>query len=461
MGRSLPPDPSLEHLAKQAKKLLRDARSGDADALALLPESPPESLKLADAQRALAASYGFSSWARLKAEIAARTPEPEPHEHVAWFGEFQELVGRVDEAVRVPDRLDHEVEVLVEAHRAGHRAATVPLRFHTAGLKEKSVDEILAYPVSLEEAREAVAALYWFPSWDDAQESSEVIDPGFEAAVDAVVGGDEETLARLLSEAPERVRERSPFGHRSCLLHYVSANGVESWRQRTPARIVEIIQALLTAGAEVDAPSGAYGAGPHGTPLCLTVSSAHPADAGLQIPIVDALLHGGAAIEGVTDDGMPLTTALAFGYLDTARHLVGRGARIRSLTAAAGLGRADVVRQLLGRPLDPAVDPFGRLIKDRPALLDRALLQCARTGRTEIASMLLDAGANANASFEHARTPMHWAAYSGLGDFVELLLAHGGDPTVADSYYGSPPSAWAWEGGHKELAEWLAGLSPP
>ncbi|HEX4020009.1 MAG TPA: ankyrin repeat domain-containing protein [Acidobacteriaceae bacterium] len=60
MSRQLPEKPSLEHLRKQARDLLRTTQQG----------------KLADAQRALANEYGFPRWADLKAHVQAlsRTP---------------------------------------------------------------------------------------------------------------------------------------------------------------------------------------------------------------------------------------------------------------------------------------------------------------------------------------------------------------------------------------------------
>ena len=66
--RQLPVRPNLDQLKHQAKDLLRGVRSGDAEALAELnafhPQSPQQP-KLADAQLALARSYGASSWLRL------------------------------------------------------------------------------------------------------------------------------------------------------------------------------------------------------------------------------------------------------------------------------------------------------------------------------------------------------------------------------------------------------------
>jgi hypothetical protein len=79
----------------------------------------------------------------------------------------------------------------------------------------------------------------------------------FETAVDAIVSGDLATLEKLLSATPKLARARSTREHRSTLLHYVSANGVEDFRQKTPKNIVEITKLLLTAGADVNAESDA------------------------------------------------------------------------------------------------------------------------------------------------------------------------------------------------------------
>jgi hypothetical protein len=57
MSRSLPPRPNLEHLRNQARELLARARA-----------QHPE-WQLADAQFALARSYGFSSWPALKHHV--------------------------------------------------------------------------------------------------------------------------------------------------------------------------------------------------------------------------------------------------------------------------------------------------------------------------------------------------------------------------------------------------------
>ena len=59
------------------------------------------------------------------------------------------------------------------------------------------------------------------------------------------------------------VRARSTREHEAPLIHYVAANGVEDFRQKTPKNIVEITRVLIEAGAEVDATTQAYGGAEH------------------------------------------------------------------------------------------------------------------------------------------------------------------------------------------------------
>lgn len=80
---SLPQDPDLDQLRKQARDLQRAVRGGDPASLALVGEFHPEpadAFRLADAQLVIARRYGFGSWARLRRHvevIAARSWRPE------------------------------------------------------------------------------------------------------------------------------------------------------------------------------------------------------------------------------------------------------------------------------------------------------------------------------------------------------------------------------------------------
>src|SRR5262249_39499878 len=165
----------------------------------------------------------------------------------------------------------------------------------------------------------------------------------FERAADAIVSGDLATLERLLREEPALVRARSMREHGSTLLHYVSANGVEGYRQKTPKNIVRITELLLGAGADVEAEADVYGGG--ATALGLAATSCHPEDAGVQIRLLEALLEHGAVIDspGAGHWSTAVVSSLHNGRAMAAEFLASRGARL-NLEGAAGVGRLDVVQ---------------------------------------------------------------------------------------------------------------------
>lgn len=242
----------------------------------------------------------------------------------------------------------------------------------------------------------------------------------FETAVDAIVGGDAETLAGLLRADPELVRARSTREHEATLLHYVSANGVEDVRQKTPANIVEIAGMLLDGGAEVNAESNAYGG--RWTTLGLTATSGHPEKAGVQIALMELLLARGAEIDG-SDGGCTVNACLRNGRRLAAEFLAERGARL-DLEGAAGVGRLDLVERL-----------FDSAPSDQ---VQNGLSWACEFGRTPVVEFLLGKGVDPNAG-----TGLHWAAFAGHTDIVRLLLERGAQVGTEDDRFGGTPLGWA------------------
>src|SRR5262249_36879629 len=148
------------------------------------------------------------------------------------------------------------------------------------------------------EDQTVIAGTYGFASWAKlvehleqlAVEGSEV--SAFERAADAIVTGNLDALESLLRAHPDLATARSTRVHGATLLHYVSANGVENYRQRAPPNIVAMTRRLRDAGAVVDAFCDVYGG--DATTLYLTVTSAHPRLAGVQNELADLLLDRGA-----------------------------------------------------------------------------------------------------------------------------------------------------------------------
>jgi ankyrin repeat protein len=355
--------------------------------------------------------------------------------HDGWRGHDVDAVRLVRE--RLPKFLREDVPWL-------------PKDLSDADVRTMSVDE--------NDARHAIARWYDFGAWQGLVEYVDsVTAPGsavyrFESAVEAVVNGDVDALATLLRDDRGLVRARStrvthfdPPRHRATLLHYVAANGVEGYRQRTPRNAVAVATLLLEAGAEVDALADLYGG--ECTTLSLLVSSCHPANAGLQVALVDTLVDFGAAVEprGSGSWTSPLMTALAFGYREAAEALLRRGARLDTLAAAAGLGRLDDARRLL--------PDAGR--DDR----HRALALAAQLGHVEIVRLLLDAGEDPNrynpkGNHGHS-TPLHQAALAGHDAVVRLLVERGARLDIRDTIYNGTPLGWALHAGRDQIAAYL------
>jgi ankyrin repeat protein len=365
------------------------------------------------------------------------------------------------------EEYQQQAESLLEGYRAGDPAAIrIFKERHPRFLDEKilwlpknvSDAEVRAAALDIADAQFALARSYDFQNWQAlAAYAAAVTEVNsavwrFESAVEAVVAGDLAALGALLREDPELVRARStrvthfdPPVHAAMLLHYVAANGVEGYRQKTPANAVDVAKALLQAGAEVDALANLYGG--RCTTMSLLVSSCHPANAGAQVALVDTLLDFGASA-GDHGEGKwtsPLMTALAFGYTDAAEALARRGARVDHIAAAAGLGRLEDARRLL-----PAADAEGR---------HRALAVAALHGHVDIVRLMLDAGEDPsryNPDGNHAHsTPLHQAVLAGHEAVVRLLVERGARLDIQDTIYKSTPLGWAIYGGQKEIANYL------
>jgi ankyrin repeat protein len=304
-------------------------------------------------------------------------------------------------------------------------------------------------PFALADAQFLIARAHGFESWPAfaaAVEPPAETDPvrrEFEAAADAVVNGDLATLESLVRRHPDLVHARSSRVHGASLLHYVAANGVEDFRQKTPPNALAVARFLLEAGAAVDGLANTYGGDRYQTTLNLLVSSTHPAEAGLQAPLVHLLLDFGAAINGLDDDGSPLVTALAFGYGESADALAGRGARIDNVITAAAVGRLDLVRRFVVDPatLRAGVPVQGPLWFTWPegarAQIELALVWACRFGREPVARFLLDQGVDPAARDGDAMTALHWAAASRCMELVKLLLEKGAPLEVRNTWGGT------------------------
>lgn len=287
-----------------------------------------------------------------------------------------------------------------------------------------------------------VARCHGFMSWPKFAKHMEALANAdspvsqFELAADAIVNGDLAALKKLLKENPTLVKARSAREHRSALLHYVSANGIEDFRQKTPGNIVAIARLLLDAGADVNAESDAYGG--RSTTLGLTATSYHPEAAGVQIPLMDLLIGHGALIDG-PDGGSAVVGSLRNGRGEAAVFFAKHGARL-DLEGAAGVGRLDIVRSFFHSDgsLKPPATP--KQMKD-------GFAWACEFGHTAVADFLLRNGMEVDAKLPHdGQTGLHWAACGGHANTVRLLLERGAPAGAKDESYGGTPLEWALYG---------------
>jgi hypothetical protein len=342
---------------------------------------------------------------------------------------------------------------LFAAVQSGDERARWRFKWGHPRYKGETVDRVNAADLTIDDARLVVARDYGFDDWaslsrytDDIRRNAD--EQRFELAVDAVIDGRLEELRHLLDEQPGLVRQRSARGHHATLLHYVAANGVEGYRQRTPQNAVEIARLLLDRGSDPNALAHMYGA--ECTTMSMLVSSVHPAKAGLQISLAELLIDRGAKPEGVgTAWTSAVMTALTFGYLDTARALAKREPKVDDIAVAAGLGLIDETRRLL-----PRADANSR---------HAALALASQLGHTEVVQILLDAGEDPNRfnpdNLHGHATPLHQAVSGNHLDTVRLLVQRGARRDVADKIFDGTPLAWAEYLKHPEIAEYLRGVA--
>ena len=292
-------------------------------------------------------------------------------------------------------------------------------------------------------AQFVIARSHGFASWPKFAHHLEELEAAnspaaqFEAAVDAIVAGDDAKLELLLRENPALIRVRSSREHRATLLHYVSANGVEGYRQRTPRNAVEIAKILRHAGAEVDATCDVY----HGdcTTLGLVATSVHPEKAGVQEELMQLLLDWGASMGRLNLAGNSpslVVACLANGRPKAARFLADRGAPL-DLEAAAGSGKLDAVESFFH------ADGSLKATATRQQL-QRGFLWACMAGHDDVVEFLLAHGADLRDQAGTGEPPLQMAVVGARLSTINLLLAHGAPLEELNVYGGTALGQAGW-----------------
>ncbi|MEX0885903.1 MAG: ankyrin repeat domain-containing protein [Phycisphaeraceae bacterium] len=396
--RPLPPRANLEHLKNQAKKRLTELRGEDPQA------------KLADAQHAVAKSYGFSNWRALKAHVDfLHSPERERQVRA-----FFDAVRRRDLASVQAMADDDPSLVYADPPGGGPRPIMVAANAEHHGAEPGMVDLLERYkmPVRVWEAaaigKTGIVAtiLEHHPEELDQADAG-----GMTPLLWAVHGRHLDTFAYLLSRgANPKVREATGWTP----LHMAA--------ERDDPRFV---RGLLGAGADADAvlPSGEKA-------MHIAAKHGHAA-------VVDALRAAGQALD--------VWTAAAQGRIDELERmsemldapLPGK-ARYRPIHFAAHAGQEATVDWLLAHDVDIDVMSALRLGRfdyvreracDEAGWVDKpdaegftAMHLCAAHHMHDALRVLIEAGAAMN-PVEPAwqATPLGWAEHHGDAEAAHIL----------------------------------------
>jgi ankyrin repeat protein len=220
--------------------------------------------------------------------------------------------------------------------------------------------------------------------------------------------GDLDALSRLLDEHPDLASATilSDDGMARSMLHIAT-----DWPGHFPNN-AKSVRVLIDAGADVNARfSGSH-----------TETALHWAASSDDVDVVDALLDAGADIEAdgaVIGGGTALTDATAFGQWRAARRLIERGAR-STLFESAAMGLLDRVTADLGADTPPS-----------PGEISWAFWGACHGGQPMVANYLLERGADINwvAPWD-GLTPLDAARRSEHSTMIEWLRERGAQPAM-------------------------------
>jgi ankyrin repeat protein len=343
-------------------------------------------------------------------------------------------------------------------------------------------------PLTPDGARQVLARQHGFATW--AELCAHVEEP------DAPAGAFALAVERIEAHDPDGLREQIEAS--PSVVEEVGTNGNDLLGLAAATCDERLVGLLLERGAD-PARGNAHGS----TALHQAAYSGLPA-------LARMLLEAGAPLDasGRGDGGTPLVVALFWGNRETAELLAEHGTPPDNLRVAAGLGRLDLIEELVPAPGRPApaagkhrdfYRPHSGFPGWRPTdapqeVIDEALAWAARNDRADALDLLaargasLDAdvyrgtalawaatngqlaslqrllalGANPDAptSFggpDHGEgaTALHLAAQSNQVDAIRALLDAGADPEIRDKRHNGTPAGWAEHGGQTAAVELL------
>ena len=330
-------------------------------------------------------------------------------------------------------------------------AVNVEQPFHTdlAYYEGRAEGIATVHGVPIADARRDLAERHGFSTWAALRrrvarlESGEDPPTPFILAYRAIEDDDVERLTELLDLHPEVVEQRGTNGNDL----FGMAHGIDA------------VRLLLERGADVERGND------HGW------TKLHQAGYSNDAALARLLLSAGARTDTFArgDGGTPLIAALFWGHREVVPLL---GIEPRNLRVAAGLGRVDLIDELVGTRAAGAHRGFYRPHGGFPAwqptdepqeILDEALVWAAKADRVEAVDRLVELGADIEAD-PYRGTSLAWAAANGRVATIRRLVALGADPNGRGTFGGPghgegvPPLHLAAQAGREAAVDVLLEL---
>jgi ankyrin repeat protein len=478
MPLSLSSRPHLDQLKKQAKDLLAAWRAGDAEALSSLREHHPayraatsatelRLARLADAQLVTARRYGFPSWPRLKEEVELANLAFAERARLFVRMATDESTGAVEGPFRQARRLlardpslaradVYSALVLGDVDAVRRRIEAEP---HWVGEKGGPQErEPLLYVTyskfhreSPEIAQGLLATARLLLDHGADPDASFVLEPWPQSPLRSLLGAcgvaNFPEMAELLLDRGATIDDHESLYHATehedtrCLALLLArganprgTNALHHAFDRQGPPGLERTRLLLEHGADPNEVLNPHG----GPPLFGALQR------GREGELLALLVAHGADVHARRGDGRSAyQVAMSHGDVEAAAYLAELGAATETtpferFVGACGRGDLTAAREIAGT--EPRFfDPFSH--QER-----QAYLQLAQSGRATTLAAMLDCGFPIGTIGAARQTALHWAAWHGWRDTVEVLLARGAAVDAVEDEFGGTPLVWAIHG---------------